>query len=267
LSILLVGCGNMGRALLTAWLRVGITDIYIVKPSPIKIDESVDISGVKYFKTMEELPDNFLPQVILFAVKPQMLAEILPLYARKFAYNPLYLSVAAGKKLDFYAEKLGTAARVIRVMPNTPTMIGEGMTALFANTKIIPEDMIIAENLLQPTGEILWLANEQQMDVVTAVCGSGPAYIFYFMEAMIAAAEKNGLDKISAKMLVRQTVRGSAGMALMSDEDLNILRENVTSPNGTTAAGLRVLMSDGKLQELLDATIASACQRSKELSA
>lgn len=244
----------MGGALHDAWVAQGHA-VHSVSP---------ETPGA--YASLDALPTNVEPQVVVFAVKPQVIPEVLPLYAARFGTSPLYISVAAGVPQAVYARHLGEQARVVRAMPNTPVIVGQGMTALHAGKQTKAEDMDIALTLFASTGLALYVENEDDMHAVTALSGSGPAFVFHFMEALIEAGKALGLDEATARMLAQQTVLGSAALAIHSSEPLATLRQNVTSPGGTTQAGLEVLMRDGALSKLLTQTLQAAAQRSKELA-
>jgi pyrroline-5-carboxylate reductase len=257
-KILLIGAGKMGGALQASWLRAGaIPDmITIVEPKGFaggpRIHESIDDVSVTQ-------------DCIVLAVKPQSMDALLPSLAKKFGRDPLYFSIAAGKTLVYYAKYLGEAP-IVRAMPNTPAIIGKGISALIANGKVTASQKQLAESLLGAAGETVWLDNESQMDAVTALSGSGPAYVFLFLEALIEAGKAQGLPEEMAKKLAYATVRGSVKLAKKSENSLEQLRKNVTSPGGTTEAALNVLMKGDALKELVDEAVAAAVKRSRELA-
>lgn len=208
------------------------------------------------------------PDIILIAVKPQVMDAVMPAYAR-FTGKSVFLSIAAGRTIASFEEILGTAAAppaVVRAMPNTPAQVGRGITALYANGAVDAAGRVLAETLMSAVGDVVWLDNEGQMDAVTAVSGSGPAYIFHLIEALDAAARAAGLPDALAAKLARDTVTGAAELAFRSPEAASVLREQVTSPGGTTAAALAVLMGDKGLTDLMTRAVAAAAKRSKELA-
>ncbi len=253
-NILLVGCGKMGRAMLDGWLRADICQkIYVVDPS-VKLDHEKVVC-------LKEAPNDLDVDVIVFAVKPQILESIASDY---FSYNCLFVSIAAGKSISFLSLALKKEeAHIIRVMPNTPAAIGLGISGLFANDKSNAEDKVLAERLLAVCGDVVWLKTEDDMHAVTALSGSGPAYLFHFIEAMTQAGVGMGLKYEDANLLARKTIEGAAALSSSSDCDAQTLREAVTSPNGTTQAGLEVLMP--RLTPLLMETVEAAKDRSIEL--
>jgi pyrroline-5-carboxylate reductase len=191
-------------------------------------------------------------------------AALLPL-AQRFGKKPLYLSIAAGKTLQYLKKHLGDAA-IVRTMPNIPALIGKGISVLCANAKVSKVQKQLATTLLKAAGEVVWLEDESQMDAVTALSGSGPAYVFLFMEALIEAGITQGLLEKMCKQLVMETVLGSAALAKTSKESLSILRQNVTSPGGTTEAALNLLTKKNALKMLLAEAVAGAVKRSRELA-
>lgn len=261
MNILLVGCGKMGAAMVTRWQNLQLSEkIWVVDP------HATDVAGVSRAETLDGVPAGFVPDVVIFAVKPQILDDVLPLYTR-YAAQTLFISIAAGKTLAVFENALGASAAIVRAMPNTPAAIGLGMTVAVANANVSPPEKAMAASLLGAVGEFIWADDEGQMNAVTALSGSGPAYVFLLIEAMAAAGVKAGLPEDMAQKLARQTVIGSAALAADSNQTpASVLRENVTSPNGTTAAALAVLMADDGLQPLLDRAIAAAAKRAEELS-
>jgi len=260
-GLVLLGCGKMGTALLSGWLQRGMppssVTVYDPKPSAWLRDSAVALNGA--------LPDA--PGIVLIAVKPQIMAEALPVLAPLGGGETLFVSVAAGTPIRAYEEMLGATTPVIRAMPNTPAAIGQGITALVGNASTQEAHMSEAETLMTAVGQTVRLEQETQMDAVTGVSGSGPAYVFHMVETLAAAGEAQGLPADLAMHLAKATVAGAGALALPQEADPGELRVNVTSPNGTTQAGLEVLMDDGNgLPALMRRTVAAATNRSKELS-
>lgn len=252
----------MGGALLARWTQMrpaGIAQFTVIDPAT----QPGDVSGVRFFSELSAAPPDIKPDVIVFAVKPQQMATLLPAYASRFGVIPLYLSIAAGKTLAWLAGHLGKNASIVRAMPNTPALIGEGMTALVAATHVPAAQKNIAEALMGAAGKTLWVEDEAWMDGVTAISGSGPAYVFLFMEALTHAAMECGLSEPVAVELVRQTVRGSALLA--EKKAFSALRRQVTSPGGTTEAALTVLMKNNQFEQLLVEATKAAAKRAGEL--
>ncbi len=259
-EMVLVGCGKMGSAMLEGWLANGIkpSDIWILEPHPSARLHALQAEGMHLNAGLPKAP-----ALCLLAVKPQYMQAALP--QLNGIKNTLYLSIAAGIPLATLAQALGDGP-IIRAMPNTPAAIGRGITALVGNAATTPSDMQLAEDLLQGIGETIRLESEDQMDAVTALSGSGPAYVFHLIETMAAAGMAEGLPEGMAVKLATATVAGAGQLAAEATESAAQLRINVTSPAGTTEAGLKVLMdTDHGLPPLLRATIKAATQRSKAL--
>lgn len=262
-GLVLLGCGKMGSALLAGWLRGGLpaSAVWALDPHPspwlaARAEEGLHLNA--------GLPDA--PAIVLLAVKPQMMDEALPQVAGLADGRTLFLSVAAGKTLGYFAAGLGPDAPVIRSIPNTPAAVGRGITALIGNEKVDEAGLRLAEALLAAVGQTVRLDTEEQMDAVTAVSGSGPAYVFHLIEALAAAGEAQGLPAGMAMKLAKATVGGAGQLAEEADEDPGQLRVNVTSPGGTTAAALEVLMdAETGFPPLLRRAVAAATARSKEL--
>ncbi len=261
-KILLVGCGRMGGALLDGWLDQGLTpsSIIIVEPGRIPVPD-----GALQISEAMELQRDFTPDVVMLAVKPQVMAEVLPPYCR-FAATSLFLSIAAGRTIASFEKALGKDAAVVRAMPNTPAAVRRGITVASANRNVTASQRRIAGDLLSAVGAIDWVEDEGLIDAVTAVSGSGPAYVFYLVEAMAQAGISAGLSPDLAMKLARATVAGSGEMLHRSADPASRLRENVTSPGGTTAAALQVLMAKDGLAPLMEKAIAAAATRSRELA-
>ncbi len=265
-KLLLVGCGKMGGALLTGWLAQGVeaADVVVVEPAadPSRV---AAVPGVAMVDSADDVPAGFLPDVVIFAVKPQVMAEVVPLYARYPSPVTLFLSIAAGTTIGFFEGQLGAGAAIVRVMPNTPAAVGRGMSVLCANGHVSAAQREAAGRLLAAAGETAWLEDEDLMDAVTAVSGSGPAYVFLLIECLAKAGERVGLPAGLAAKLALETVAGSGELARTADDDPAQLRVNVTSPGGTTAAALEVLMASNGLAPLLERAVDAATKRGKEL--
>lgn len=261
-KIILVGCGNMGHAMLKGWIASGTvqpSDIIVVEPSDALRERAAE-TGV----TVQPSADGITAaDLVVIAVKPQVIRDVLPAYT-SLAPSATFLSVAAGVPIASFTELLGDGTPVIRCMPNTPAAIGKGMMVVCANADVSDATMAFVNALLSASGEVATVEDESLMDAVTAVSGSGPAYIFHFIECLSAAAKKAGLPEETAKLLAMQTVYGAACLARESDEEPGKLREQVTSPNGTTAAALGVLMGEDRLAKLLDEAVDAARRRSIE---
>jgi len=264
-TILLAGCGKMGSALLAGWLDRGVpaSQVVVVDPGSAAADMFAP-QGVRVVADASQIPADFTPQVVLLAVKPQVMADVAPLYGR--FDQAVFLSIAAGKTLGFFAPLLGDVA-VVRAMPNTPTAVSRGMTVCVANDRVSDDQRHLCQSLLEAVGQVEWLEREDLMDAVTAVSGSGPAYVFLLAEVMAAAGAKAGLPADLADRLARATVAGSGELLRQSNDSAAQLRINVTSPGGTTAAALSVLMNDSRgCAPLMIDAVAAAVRRGKELA-
>ncbi len=257
-GLVLLGCGKMGSALLAGWLAAGVPagSVWVVEPHP---SDWLHGTGAHL---NAGLPDD--PAVALIAVKPQMMGAALP--SLQGLRDTLFVSIAAGTRIAAFEASFGAAARIVRTMPNTPAMVGRGVTAIVGNAQATAADMALARALMAAVGEVVALESEQQIDAVTAVSGSGPAYVFHLIEAMAAAGAAEGLPADVAMRLARATVSGAGELAYRSDETAAQLRINVTSPGGTTAAALGVLMDpEAGFPALLLRAVKAAADRGREL--
>lgn len=269
--ILLVGAGRMGSALLKGWLAQGIAArrIFVEEPSPaVELVELAKSSGVTLGLPMHA------PAVLLVAVKPQMMDEVLADYASMVKAETVVLSIAAGRTIASIAKHFAPDTAIVRAMPNTPAAIGRGITALYANPAVTQPQAEECETLLRAGGDTVWVDDEAHMDAVTAVSGSGPAYVFLLAECLTDAAKAAGLPAELATKLARATVAGAGELLHRSTEEAAELRRAVTSPGGTTAAALAVLMgagaeassATGPLGELMRNAVEAAAGRSRELA-
>jgi pyrroline-5-carboxylate reductase len=260
-SLVLLGCGKMGGAMLEGWLNSGLApaDVQVIDPYPSDWLKARAAQGV----TVN--PAELAPATIsVIAVKPQMMAAAAPQLVALAGQGTVFLSIAAGTPIAAFEAMFGAAAPIIRAMPNTPAAVGRGIAALIGNDAVTEAQMAMAEALLGAVGQTVRLASEEQMHAVTGLSGSGPAYVFHMIEAMAAAGTAAGLAPDLAMQLARATVAGAGALADASPEPAEQLRINVTSPAGTTAAGLDVLMPE--LVPLMTATVAAAAGRSRELA-
>lgn len=265
-TVLLVGCGKMGAALLDGWLARGtVARVLVVEPGP-GAERFAGVAPVECHGSVETLPADFTPDVVVLAVKPQAMAEVLPPYRRFAEGAAAFLSIAAGKTLGFFARYLGAATPTVRAMPNTPASIGRGISVACANEATTHEHRVLCKRLLGAVGEVGWVDDEALLDAVTAVSGSGPAYVFLLIETLAKAGVAAGLPPELAARLARVTVSGAAELARLSPETPAQLREAVTSPGGTTRAALDVLMAPDGLEPLMARAIAAATVRSRELA-
>lgn len=265
-KLILVGCGKMGGAMLTGWLDRGIVgDVVVVEPETAAFAPFRDRKNVYSAKSIDSITEHFTPDIVVFAVKPQAMDEVVPPYKRFNTPRTAFLSIAAGTPIRYFEQRLGRAG-IVRAMPNTPAAVGRGMTVLCSNPNITPDQMAVCQSLMDAVGETAWLGDEALMDAVTAVSGSGPAYVFLLIECLAQAGVQAGLPQALAAQLARVTVTGAGELARQSSDEAAILRRNVTSPGGTTAAALDVLMADNGLQPLMTRAVAAATKRSKELA-
>lgn len=260
-GLVLLGCGKMGSAMLEGWLKDGLPpqSVWVQDPYP---SDWVQAQGVR---VNEGLPVS--PAIVLVAVKPQMMAEALPSLQAMGNGDTMFLSVAAGITIPYFEDMLGGDTPIIRAMPNTPAAVGKGITAIIGNARTGEDQLVLAEALLGAVGQTVRLEDEGQMDAVTGVSGSGPAYVFHLIETLAAAGEAQGLAPDLAMKLAKATVAGAGVLAEEADDTPSQLRINVTSPNGTTQAALEVLMNeeDG-FPSLLKRAVGAATNRSKELA-
>lgn len=265
--LLLVGGGKMGGAMLAGWLdRPGIVAaVTVIEPNAAAAAPFHGKPGVTIVADPAQVAPAEQPDVILFAVKPQVFDLVVPPYRRFVRPGAVFLSVAAGKTIASMTTHLGEAA-IIRSMPNTPAAVGRGITVACANARVSAAQRQLCERLLAAVGEVAWVADEGLIDAVTAVSGSGPAYVFLLAECMAEAGRAAGLPAELADRLARATVSGAGELLHRSTESAAVLRQNVTSPQGTTAAALEVLMAAYGLQPLLTRAIAAAARRSRELA-
>jgi pyrroline-5-carboxylate reductase len=265
-TLLLVGCGKMGGALLRGWLeRRAVGRFHVVEPGA-GAAAFADTPGVTVHADAGSLPPDLAPDVVVLAVKPQAMADALPAYRRFAAGGAVFLSIAAGKTLGSFARALGAAAPVVRAMPNTPAAIGRGISVATASATVDGGQRALCDRLLAAVGEVGWVEDEALIDAVTAVSGSGPAYVFLLIECLAKAGVAAGLPEALALQLARETVAGAGELARLSADPPATLRENVTSPNGTTRAALDVLMAPDGLELLMIRAVDAATRRSRELA-
>jgi len=261
--LLLIGCGRMGSAMLAGWRERGLEASYAVDPAPDAARNSgLDLTVVS---ALGSVPESFSPAAVVLAVKPQSAAEALPAYAR-FAGSAVFLSIMAGRTIAGIQNLLGGNAAIVRAMPNTPAAVRQGITVATPSTSVTAAQRALCGDLLAAIGLVEWVEREALLDPVTAVSGSGPAYVFLLAELMEQAAIEQGIAPDLARVLARQTVAGSGALLAASPESASELRKAVTSPGGTTQAALAVLMAPDKLPAAFSAAIAAATRRSRELA-
>lgn len=264
--LLLIGAGKMGGALLEGWLKRGLN------PASVFVQDVALSEAMRAFardhgivaSNAPELPAP--PAVILIAVKPDATGVLLPEVEPMLGEETVILSIAAGRTLESLSRDLPDTVAVVRAMPNTPASVGQGITVCIANANVTPEQKRECDALLAAVGEVVWVEDEALLDPVTAVSGSGPAYVFLLAECLEAAGIRAGLPQDLARQLTQATVAGAGELLRRSHLEPAELRKNVTSPNGTTAAALDVLMSEDALKDLVRRAVAAAAKRSGELS-
>ncbi len=262
-TVVLAGAGKMGGAMLTGWLAGGLDPkrVAVIEPHPSADISALAAKGVRLNPTPKEIGDV---ATLVVAVKPQMFREVGPALKSFVGSTTLVVSIMAGTPIAALADVCGGS--VVRAMPNTPAAIGRGITVAVAATHVSAAQRAVADSLLRATGSVEWVDDENLMDAVTAVSGSGPAYIFLLAEELARAGVEAGLPVELATKLARETVAGSGELLHRSEETSATLRKNVTSPGGTTAAALEVLMAPDGIQPLMIRAVAAATKRSKELA-
>ncbi len=261
-----IGAGNMGRSLIGGLISDGLPPARIraFDTDAARVEELGSRLGIPASASMTAMAAEV--DCLVLAVKPQTIKQVAEqIGAAGSEPGPLYISIAAGVRSRDLARWLGERAAIVRAMPNTPALVGSGVTALVANAAVTERQHNLAENVLRAVGSVLWLEDEDLIDAVTAVSGSGPAYYFLFMEIIERAGQDLGLPRDVARMLSVQTAFGAAKMALEADVDPATLRDQVTSPGGTTEQALRVL-AERDIEKILSDAVAAACRRARELA-
>jgi len=263
-QLVLVGAGKMGSAMLDGWLARGLksAQITVLEPHPVKKVKALARRGLN----LNPKGNAAAASAVVIAVKPQTAPEAMPPLAEYVGAATLVVSIMAGRTIGFLEKSLPRGTAIVRAMPNTPAAIGRGISVAFANTKVSVRQRKQASELLAAIGKVEWVSDEALMDAVTALSGSGPAYVFLLAEAMASAGIAAGLPPALATRLARETVAGSAELMHRSELDAPTLRENVTSPGGTTAAALDILMGPDGFDHLLTQAIMAATRRSRDLA-
>jgi pyrroline-5-carboxylate reductase len=265
--VILAGAGKMGAALLQGWLARGLPASSIIIQDPALSSDAAQLvarHGVRAETSITNLKSA--PAVIVAAVKPQVMDQVFPPLAKLAGPDTVVLSIAAGRSIASFEKYLAPRIAVVRAMPNTPAAIGRGITGAVGNAHLTPTQKATCDALLSAVGDVVWVKDESLIDAVTAVSGSGPAYVFLLAECLAEAGRAAGLDAETAAKLARATVSGAGELMLQSPDDVATLRQNVTSPGGTTAAALAVLMRDHDgLQRLLTEAVLAAQLRGREL--
>jgi pyrroline-5-carboxylate reductase len=262
-SIVLAGAGRMGGAMLSGWLAQGLdaTRVLVIEPQPSSEISALLTKGIRLNPSSKDVG---AVATLVLAVKPQMFREAGPRLRQFAGSSTLVVSIMAGMTIASIEQACGGS--VVRAMPNTPAAIGRGITVAVAANNVTASQRTVADALLRATGSVEWIDDENLMDAVTAVSGSGPAYVFLLAEELARAGVESGLPEALATRLARETVAGSAELLHRSEASSTTLRQNVTSPGGTTAAALEVLMGPDGMQSLLTRAVAAATRRSKELA-
>ena len=263
-TLLLVGAGKMGSAMLDGWLARGLKpkQIVVIEPHPAKTLKAPAKRGLK----LNPKSKPAAADAVVIAVKPQTAPEAVPQLGPYIGKTTLVVSIMAGRTIGFLEKSLPPGAAIVRAMPNTPAAIGRGISVAVANARVSTRQRKQASDLLAAIGKVEWVGNEALMDAVTALSGSGPAYVFLLAEAMANAGIAAGLPPALATRLAQETVAGSGELLYRSNLDAVTLRENVTSPGGTTAAALEVLMGPSGFEQILTRAIDAATRRSRELA-
>lgn len=265
--VVLVGAGKMGGAMLDGWLKLGLPAARTVVLDPNLRPDVAEALAAKGARPNPDFSEIETPAVVVLAVKPQVAPVVLATVRGLVAPGTLVVSIMAGRTLDFISEALPHGTAVVRTIPNTPAAIGQGITVAVPNRQVGADDRILTDALLSALGPVEWIEDEALMDAATAVSGSGPAYVFLLAEALAAAGAAAGLPPGLAERLARATVAGAGALMIQSGTEAATLRENVTSPAGTTAAALGVLMDETRgFGPLLTEAVGAATARSKELA-
>jgi pyrroline-5-carboxylate reductase len=264
INIVLVGAGKMGGALLEGWIGLGVdpAGVTVIEPQPSPQIAALAARGLR----LDPGASSVRADAVVVAVKPQTAPEALAGIGGLVAPGAVVISIMAGRTLGFLADALPASAAIVRAMPNTPAAIGRGITVAVPNARVTPAQRDLAHRLLAATGAVEWIGDESLMDAVTAVSGSGPAYVFLLAESLARAGEKAGLPAALAANLARATVSGAGELLNRSALDVATLRHNVTSPGGTTAAALDVLMAADGLDAVMERAVAAATRRGRDLA-
>src|SRR5262245_2477565 len=265
-TLVLVGAGKMGGAMLEGWLKSGVEPKQVVALDPAPPPEVLALLQKHHIRHNPAVATIKDAEVVLIAVKPQIMEDVLPGVSGLRASRPLVISVAAGKTIATFSRHFGEDAAIIRSIPNTPAAVGRGITAIAPNGNVSAAQLVLATGLLSAIGEVVTVPDETFIDAATAVSGSGPAYVFYLTECLAAAGVSVGLPQDVAIKLARATVAGAGELMRVTGQPAETLRQNVTSPKGTTYAALQVLMADDGLDPLMRKAVDAATRRSRELA-
>jgi pyrroline-5-carboxylate reductase len=262
ITVLLIGCGKMGGAMLSGWRTWPGFRAAVVEPkATVETDAAIHL-----YKDAAALPDDLAPDAVVVAVKPQEMDSVAPGYRRFVRPETVFLSIAAGKTIRSFEGYWGAEAGIVRAMPNTPAAVGRGVTVLVANGNVSHEQRLLCQELLEAVGSVEWVEDEGLLDAVTAVSGGGPAYVFLLMEALADAGVAAGLPRRLSDRIARVTVEGSGELSRLASDPPEVLRKNVMSPGGTTAEAIGVLDAPDGIRPLIERAIAAATRRSRELA-
>lgn len=267
-KILVIGCGRMGGAIIKGWLNSGIDahQVTVIDPNAKALENISGAGSINCYPSIEALANGTIYDIVMLALKPQLIEQFLPAYNSFVNSDSVLISIAAGINSARLKQLLPTVGNIVRVMPNTPALIQQGVIVGYAGPDTSAQQRQQCQRLLEPLGHYHWIDDEQQMDAVTAISGSGPAYLFLFTECLINAGRQLGLSDELAKSLAKGTVSGASQLMSADSRDVEQLRQEVTSPKGTTEAALNVMMEQSKLQTLLQLATAAAAERSLELA-
>lgn len=265
-SLVLVGAGKMGGAMLDGWLAAGLDAKCMSVIDPLPSEELKRQAAARGFALNPDLTNLKAPEILVLGIKPQMLDAAAPTLKPLASSSTLVVSILAGKTIGNLAARLPDAKAIVRAMPNLPASVGRGITGAVGNAAVTSKQKEQAHFLLSGVGKVEWVEDEALIDAVTGVSGSGPAYVFYLVECLAKAAEAEGLPPELAQRLARTTIEGAGELLHRSELSPATLRQNVTSPGGTTAAGLQILMAENGLEPLVKATVHAARKRAEELS-
>jgi pyrroline-5-carboxylate reductase len=261
--VLLLGAGRMGSALFSGWVSAGLAPSVLVDPAmPAGVTRAQDV----LIPSLDSLPAGFAPAAVVLAIKPQMADAVLPALGRVVPADAVLLSILAGKPISRLAALLGAEHPIVRAMPNTPAAIGRGMTVACAAPTVQPAQRALCHQLLAAVGDVAWVADEDLIDPVTSVSGSGPAYVFLLAEILEQAGIEQGIPPALARQLARKMIAGAGALLDASPEESDALRRAVTSPNGVTERALAVLMDGSAWPGSIRSALRAATERARELA-
>ena len=258
-KILLVGAGHMGKALLKSWVKNNIKKISIIDPK-LSI-KNKEIYKIKVFKTLKEIKNINTYNVIFFAIKPQIINEVLDTYKKLELKNKLILSIVAGKNINFFEKKLGKNISIIRTMPNMPASIEKGVTCLFPNKNVNLKQKKFSDKLFKSVGKTFWVNNENYINKFTAISGSGPAYYYYVIECLRDAAVKLGISNNLSYEIAKETAIGSINLLENSKENATTMRKRIAIKGGTTEAAINALKVNKKMQKVVYSGVKAAFKK------